>query len=97
MTDHDLRAWEIAPRTAFGGMSVIWALVPDGEPVAVAMATTQECAEQIVAEHALVTTPYHDNEHRGGSWVAMLSGLQAEIMRLRRLLEHHSILHDQDM
>lgn len=97
MTDHDLREWEVAPSTAVGGMpAVVWALIPHDEPEIIAMAMTHQCAQQIVGEHHLVTTPYHDDEHRGGSWLELLTGMQAEIARLQRLLEQNAISYDQD-
>ncbi len=84
---HDIRQWHISQYNN----NRISAINPDSDDDAIATALTPNIAEQIVAEHALCTTPYADDDHRGGSWVQLLGQLTGENIRLRRLVAEHGI------
>lgn len=91
----DVREWRVGSRYA----SVLYAVNPDGEDEVIGAGMNPQVAAQIVAEHALCTTPYADDEHRGGSWVTLLAQQAAEIARLRRELEQgsgHAHHHDDE-
>jgi hypothetical protein len=78
----DTRTWRVGSHYGIH----LYAVNPAGDDEPIGTALTPEIAAQIVAEHALVTTPYADDDHRGGSWADLFMRQEAEIARLRREL-----------
>lgn len=81
-TAQDTRTWRVG--TNYG--LHFYAVNSHGRDEPLGTALNPKIARQIVAEHALCTAPYADDEHQGGSWVQALGELMGERMRLLREL-----------
>lgn len=79
----DTRQWRVGSHYGIH----LYAVNPDGDDQPIGTALTPEIAAQIVSEHALCTTPYADDEHRGGSWVQMIAQLLGQQMAMQREID----------
>lgn len=76
MSAYDTREWRVG--THYGVH--VYAVNPssdrdDDEPIASFLGAPAEAkarAEQMVAEHAMLSAPYADEQHQGGHWLDVL-------------------------
>lgn len=88
--EHDVREWKTIGST---GIDLL-AINADGTHELIGCMVPGGYAQQVVAEHRLVTTPYYDDEHRGGSWVVLLTRQAVEIDRLQKRVRELEKTHD---